>query len=141
MAEGARPPSAGGKASRLDYGTRQATFTCRIISGPSHPRIRVSIHDNAGRIHDVTGEFVREMAGVGLTNIPFQTLVAMQIHDVSAGFVRGVQETGYAPTIDQLVALRIHDVTPAFIREVVSRKGMVPLQEIIRERIHEDEDE
>ncbi|WP_306251045.1 hypothetical protein [Parvularcula sp. IMCC14364] len=88
-------------------------------------------------IHGVDGDYVRELASVGVRP---DDLVGFRIHGVTADFARAVRDMGpgFADLdSDDLMAMRIHGVTPIVANEYAALgfDGLEP-KELIAFRIH-----
>lgn len=92
----------------------------------------------AFRIHDVTPDFAREMAGLAGGAPSADQLLAFRIHDVSAETVRELEAAGLGPLdADQALAFQIHGVSPEAIAELEKLGlGRVDADQALAARIH-----
>jgi hypothetical protein len=89
------------------------------------------------RIHDVTAEFIDGLKQAGLTDLKADDLIALRIHGADPASIREIQAMGYTKlTVDDIVTMRIHDVTPAFIRDA-EKHGLkgLSLQKLVELKI------
>jgi hypothetical protein len=71
------------------------------------------------RIHGASPQFIRELKTEGYAGLSVDNLVSMRIHGVSPGLVREVKALGYERlSVDDLVSMRIHGVSPEFMQEI-----------------------
>ena len=96
----------------------------------------------AFKIHGVTPGLVRELRGLGLSDLSADDAVAFRIHGVTPQYVKEIQTLGYKDIdADALVAFRVHGVTPAYIRSInESAGGRLSADDVIETRIFGKED-
>jgi beta-lactamase regulating signal transducer with metallopeptidase domain len=85
-----------------------------------------------------SGDFIDEMASVGLTNLSVDELIMLKTHRVTAAFVRGLRAGGFSNLTPKAITnLRIYNVTPAYIEAMaaVGYKGLT-LKELTNARIY-----
>jgi beta-lactamase regulating signal transducer with metallopeptidase domain len=71
--------------------------------------------------------YIDRMKSVGLTDLSFDTLVALKVQDVTPEYVRGLQEQGLHPDAEGLIAMRVQGVTPEYIKDLHAA-GLTPDQ-------------
>src|ERR1700722_1685980 len=71
--------------------------------------------------------YIDRMKSVGLSDLSFDTLVALKVQDVTPEYVRGLQEQGLHPDVHALIAMRVQGVTPEYIRDLHAA-GLTPDQ-------------
>jgi beta-lactamase regulating signal transducer with metallopeptidase domain len=113
------------------------------ISAPPAPETSPFI--NAGyrqetkpQTQEKSGDFIDEMASVGLTNLSVNELIMLKTHRVTADFIRGLRALGFNNlTAKTITNLRIYRVTPAYIEAMAALgyKGLT-LKELTSARIY-----
>ncbi|MDQ3713132.1 MAG: M56 family metallopeptidase [Acidobacteriota bacterium] len=85
-----------------------------------------------------SGDFIDEMASVGLTNLSVDELVMMKTHRVTADFIGGLRALGFNNLTPKTITnLRIYNVTPAYIEAMTAAgyKGLT-LKDLTNARIY-----
>jgi beta-lactamase regulating signal transducer with metallopeptidase domain len=62
--------------------------------------------------------YIDGMKSVGLTDLSFDTLVALKVQDVTPEYVRGLQEQGLHPDAQALIAMRVQGITPEYVHDL-----------------------
>jgi beta-lactamase regulating signal transducer with metallopeptidase domain len=82
-------------------------------------------------------DFLGEIEKAGYRDLTVDQLVSLKIHDVTGEYIREIREAGYKPTIDDLVSLRIHGITDEYARLMADLgMGKPSLDELITLKIH-----
>lgn len=108
-------------------------------SSESNPFVKANYErERNSESQNKSGDFIDEMASVGLTNLSIDELVKMKIHGVTADFIRGLRALGFDNLTPKTLAnLRIYRVTPSFIEALAAAgyKGLT-LKELTNARIY-----
>ncbi len=96
-------------------------------------------HDSKKSNQAESGDFIDEMASVGLTNLSVDELIALKSSGVTADYVKGLRALGFSnPTPKELIALASNDVTPDYIKSIrAAGYSDLPLKELLTFRIHD----
>jgi beta-lactamase regulating signal transducer with metallopeptidase domain len=62
--------------------------------------------------------YIDRMKAVGLGDLTVDQLIAMKVQDVTSEYVRGLQEQGLHPDVNNLIAMRVQGVTPEYVRSL-----------------------
>jgi predicted HAD superfamily phosphohydrolase YqeG len=62
--------------------------------------------------------YIDDLKSAGLTDLTVDQLIALKIQDVTADYVRGLNQQGLHPDVDEIIAMRVQDVTPEYIHEL-----------------------
>jgi beta-lactamase regulating signal transducer with metallopeptidase domain len=65
-----------------------------------------------------TSSYIDGMKSVGLTDLSFDTLVALKVQDVTPEYVRGLQAQGLHPDAQALIAMRVQGITPEYVHDL-----------------------
>jgi len=89
------------------------------------------------RIHGVTAAFVREMSALVPDKLTADDVIAMKIHGVTSAFAGEMNALGLRLNVDELVSFRIHGVTTGFVGEL-KNAGVTPIDpdSLVAFRIH-----
>lgn len=85
-----------------------------------------------------SGDFIDEMASVGLTNLSVDELITLKTYNVTANFIRGLRAQGFDNLTPKTITnLRIYNVTPAYIEAMAAAgyKGLT-LKDLTNARIY-----
>jgi beta-lactamase regulating signal transducer with metallopeptidase domain len=80
--------------------------------------------------------FIDDMDKAGYHNLTVDQLIALKIHDVTGEYIRQIRAEGYQPTVDQLVALKIHNVTPQYVDQLKQKGLQLDIDHLLAFRIH-----
>lgn len=85
----------------------------------------------------VTAAFVREMSALVPDKLTADDVIAMKIHGVTSAFAGEMNALGFRLNVDELVSFRIHGVTPEFVGEM-KKSGVTPIDpdSLVAFRIH-----
>ena len=90
-------------------------------------------------IHDVTPDYVRDMAAAGYDDLTPEKIVEFAIHDIEPDYVRRLAAVGYdGMTPDRMIEFAIHDIDAEYVERLAgaSLEGMPPSR-IIEFAIHD----
>lgn len=80
--------------------------------------------------------FIEDIEKAGYHNLTVDQLIALKIHDVTGDYIRQIKAEGYQPTVDQLLAMKIHNVTPQYVSEMKQRGMQLDIDHLLAFRIH-----
>ncbi|HKQ52966.1 MAG TPA: M56 family metallopeptidase, partial [Pyrinomonadaceae bacterium] len=96
-------------------------------------------HENKNAAQDGSGDFIDEMASVGLTNLSVDELIALKSSGVTADYVKGLRALGFSNlAMKELIAVANNDVTPEYIKSIrAAGYNDLSLKEMLTFRIHD----
>lgn len=96
-------------------------------------------HESKDSAQDGSGDFIDEMASVGLTNLSVDELIALKSSGVTADYVKSLRALGFSNlTTKELIALSNNDVTPDYIKSIrAAGYNDLSLKELAAFRIHD----
>jgi len=81
----------------------------------------------SARSSSTASSYIDGMKAAGLGDLTVDQLIAMKIQDVTPEYVRGLQEQGLHPDVNNLIAMRVQGVTPEYVRGL-QESGLKPDQ-------------
>ncbi len=113
-----------------------------LAVGPMRPLPFVGIqfgHESKNSAQDKSGDFIDEMASVGLTNLSVDELIALKSSGVTADYVKGLRALGFNNlTHRELISVANNDVTPDYIKSIrAAGYSELALKELLTFRIHD----
>lgn len=113
-----------------------------LAVGPIRPLPFVGVqfgHERKNSAQDESGDFIDEMAAVGLTNLSVDELIALKSSGVTADYVKGLRALGFNNlTPRELNSVANNGVTPDYIKSIrAAGYNDLSLKELLKFRVHD----
>lgn len=90
----------------------------------------------AFRIHDVTPEFIGQIAALGFDKASANELLALRIHGVTPEYIRAMTAVFGKRPLEDYTAFKIHGLTPEALKDLETLFGKLSSDDALAMRIH-----